>query len=226
MKQYTYLALGDAYTAGISIPPSESFPYQAVQLLRHRYPGFIAPEIIAGRGWATHELVAFIGKTRFLSAYDFVSLQIGSNNQTRGDSTEEFSMYFESLLLHAIRLAGNQTNRVIVLSIPDWSFTPYGASLRPDRPEMISVSARIDDYNRCKQELCKHYDVRFLDVTADLRNQKDDASLHSEDGLHPSVLAYRKWAQEIFRFIDDWIIRTRPGNDGFSASGEEPTADK
>jgi lysophospholipase L1-like esterase len=209
MKQYTYLALGDAYTAGISLPPSESFPYQTVQLLRHRHPGFSAPEIIAGRGWATHELLAFIEKTRFLAAYDFVSLQIGSNNQTRGDSTEEFSMYFESLLLHAIRLAGNQTDKVIVLSIPDWSYTPYGVSLLPDRPETAAVSARIDDYNRCKQDLSKHYDVRFLDVTTDLRNQKDDVSLHSEDGLHPSVIAYRKWAQDLSRFMEDSILSTR-----------------
>jgi lysophospholipase L1-like esterase len=213
MKQYTYLALGDAYTAGISLPPSESFPYQAVQLLRHRHPAFIAPEIIAGRGWATHELIAFIEKTRFLAAYDFVSLQIGSNNQTRGDSTDEFSLYFESLLLHAIRLAGNRTDKVIVLSIPDWSYTPFGVSLVPDRPEMADVPSHIDDYNRCKQELCKRYEVRFLDVTTDLRNHKNDATQHSEDGLHPSMIAYHKWAQDIFRFIDDSILaeRASPG---------------
>ena len=202
MKQYTYLALGDAYTAGISIPPSESFPYQAVQLLRHRHPGFGAPEIIAGRGWAAHELAAFIEKTRFLETYDFVSLQIGSNNQTRGDSTEQFSMYFESLLLHAIRLSGDRTDRIIVLSIPDWSYTPFGANHHATGV----VSGQIDQYNHCKSEICGRYGVRFLDVTTDLRRQKDDVTLLSEDGLHPSIIAYRKWAEDVAKFIEDRLI--------------------
>ena len=33
-KSYTYLALGDSYTIGESVPVRENFPNQAVQLLR------------------------------------------------------------------------------------------------------------------------------------------------------------------------------------------------
>ncbi|MCE2825447.1 MAG: hypothetical protein LW718_08615 [Sediminibacterium sp.] len=47
----TYLALGDSYTIGESVPLHEGFPYQLVQKLRAKYPGFMAPEIVAKTGW-------------------------------------------------------------------------------------------------------------------------------------------------------------------------------
>jgi lysophospholipase L1-like esterase len=207
MKQYTYLALGDAYTAGISVPSSETFPYQTVQLLRHRHPFFNSPEVIAARGWSTEELVQQIEKTRFLTAYDFVSLQIGVNNQTRGKDADEFAMQFESLLLHAIRLAGSRTERVIVLSIPDWSITPFGIgrSAAGNEPEGL-ISAQIDEYNKRKEALSSQYQVHFLDVTTDGRANSADGSLHSSDGLHPSAVTYQKWAGKLFGLFDD-IIR-------------------
>ncbi|MEY4553396.1 MAG: hypothetical protein RL099_1724, partial [Bacteroidota bacterium] len=46
----TYLALGDSYTIGESVPLHESFPYQLVQQLRAKHPGFQAPEIVAKTG--------------------------------------------------------------------------------------------------------------------------------------------------------------------------------
>ena len=46
----TYLALGDSYTIGESVPLHEGFPYQLVQKLRAKYPGFMAPEIVAKTG--------------------------------------------------------------------------------------------------------------------------------------------------------------------------------
>jgi lysophospholipase L1-like esterase len=208
-KLYTYLALGDAYTAGVSVSPAESFPYQAVQLLRSRHPAFGAPEILAGRGWTTEELTTRIEKARFLAGYDFVSLQIGVNNQSRGHTTDEFSMHFEALLLHAIRLAGNRTEKVIVLSIPDWSATPYGKGLLASRPDTAAVPARIDEYNRRKQDLCARYEVQFQDVTSALREQRDNAALHSEDGLHPSGVAYRRWAESLVEFMEDNILRDK-----------------
>ena len=38
-KTYTYLALGDSYTIGESVPVYENFPYQTVQMLRQNQDG-------------------------------------------------------------------------------------------------------------------------------------------------------------------------------------------
>ena len=76
-KTYSYLALGDSYTIGESVPVYENFPYQAVQMLRQKGKAFQAPEIVAKTGWTTDELSAGIDKTSFLPSYDIVSLLIG-----------------------------------------------------------------------------------------------------------------------------------------------------
>jgi lysophospholipase L1-like esterase len=207
MKSYTYLALGDAYTAGVSVATTESFPFQVVQLLRHRYPIFSAPEVIAGRGWGTQELSAQIEATRLLPAYDFVTLQIGVNNQIRGNSPDEFALFFESLLLQAIHLAGNRTERVCVLSVPDWSATPFGQSRLLSHPDTVDIPGRIDQYNQRKKEACARYDVRFLDITSDTRLKYADTHFHSEDGLHPSRLTYQHWAEQVYRVAENILLK-------------------
>src|ERR1700752_2842374 len=90
-RTYSYLALGDSYTIGESVPLSESFPYQTVQLLRKKGFDFREPEIIAKTGWTTDELQLAIDHHRFHPKYDFVSLLIGVNNQYRGRSTKEYA---------------------------------------------------------------------------------------------------------------------------------------
>lgn len=82
-KNISYLALGDSYTIGEGVPVYESFPYQAVQLLRKRGMNIYAPEIVAKTGWTTDELQAAINNTKFLPLYDLVTLLIGVNNQYR-----------------------------------------------------------------------------------------------------------------------------------------------
>ena len=124
-KAYSYLALGDSYTIGQSVLSSENFPSQTVQLLNQQNYNFKSPEILATTGWTTDELQNNINNHVFTPPYDFVSLLIGVNNQYRGRSVENYKPEFESLLKQAIQFAGGNTNRVIVLSIPDWGVTPF-----------------------------------------------------------------------------------------------------
>jgi lysophospholipase L1-like esterase len=209
MKSFTYLALGDAYSAGISIPTTDSFPYQVVQKLRHRYPYVYAPEVVAGRGWTAQDLAAQLQRLTFLYAYDFVSLQVGVNNQIKGTSAAEFELLFESLVLQAIRLAGNRTDRVYVLSVPDWSATPFGIQRFLSHPEESNVAASIDEYNEKIQGVCARYDIRYMDVTAEIRKQHNNHGWHSEDGLHPSGLTYQSWAAVLSGLMTDALLEER-----------------
>jgi len=138
---YKYLALGDSYTIGEQVPLHDSFPYQTIQILREVHGNkheFHAPEIIAKTGWTTDELDAQIIQTQFLSEYDFVSLLIGVNNQYRGRSVENYKSEFHALLKKAIQFAGHRSNRVFVLSIPDWGITPFAAER--DQAQIASIS--------------------------------------------------------------------------------------
>jgi lysophospholipase L1-like esterase len=199
-QAYTYLALGDSYTIGEGVPVYESFPYQAVQMLRTAGHAFTAPEIVAKTGWTTDELSAGITNTRFLPRYDFVSLLIGVNNQYRGRSADEYELQFEDLLKLAIQFAGGNVSRVIVVSIPDWSATPFAA----DR-DRVKIAKEIDEYNAINKRIALEQGVHYIDITPGTREAGDDESMLAADKLHPSGKEYRRWAMRISEIIDEML---------------------
>jgi lysophospholipase L1-like esterase len=184
----TYLALGDSYTIGEAVPLHESFPYQVVQLLRRENFDFNAPEMIAKTGWTTDELLSAVSSYKFQSAYDFVSLLIGVNNQYRGRTTEEYKQQFNTLLKKSIRLASNQPSHVIVLSIPDWGITPFAK----DRDKK-KISEEIDQFNLVNRNISTELGTHYIDITSAQR-KNNDADAIASDGLHPSEKEYLRWA--------------------------------
>ena len=197
-KKYTYLALGDSYTIGESVPAIENFPNQTVQLLRKGGYDFQSPEIIAKTGWTTDELQEEITKHHFLPSYDFVTLLIGVNNQYRGRTAEEYIPEFESLLKQAIKFAGNDSNHVIILSIPDWGVTPYAEGR--DRKK---IANEIDAYNKANKTISEKYKVHYIDITSGTREAANDPSLLTNDGLHPSGKEYARWAVKLAAIIQN-----------------------
>jgi lysophospholipase L1-like esterase len=189
---YSYLALGDSYTIGESVLLHENFPSQTVQLLRKAGYTFSSPEIIAKTGWTTDELQAAIDKHIFLSSYDFVTLLIGVNNQYRGRSVDSYLPEFEKLLTQAIGFAGGISDNVFILSIPDWSVTPFAENR--DRKQ---IATEIDLYNAAARSIAEKYKVKFIDITSGTREAANDPGLVAVDGLHPSAKEYKRWATEL-----------------------------
>jgi lysophospholipase L1-like esterase len=192
MKPLTYLALGDSYTIGEQVPIYDSFPYQAIQLLRKSGMGVMAPEIVAKTGFTTDELLAAISNTAFLPRYDFVSLLIGVNNQYRGRTVENFSVEFEELLQQSIGFAGNNHAQVFVLSIPDWGVTPFAA----DR-DRVKIAAEIDAFNSACRIITESRHCHFIDITSSQRKDGAATGFLAGDGLHPSGKEYAKWAGKL-----------------------------
>lgn len=189
---YSYLALGDSYTIGESVLLTESYPYQTVQMLREKGKNFHAPEIIAKTGWTTDELQSAIDKYKFQPKYDFVSLLIGVNNQYRGRSASEYEREFESLLKQAISFAGNNTNHVIVISIPDWGATPFAAGR-----DTKKIATEIDEFNAINEKVSLQYKVHYLGITDGTRQATKDETLVASDKLHPSAKEYKRWATRL-----------------------------
>lgn len=193
---YSYLALGDSYTIGESLPIHESFPYQTVQLLRRQGHSFHAPEIVAKTGWTTFELAEHLIHTQLNASYDFVTLLIGVNNQYRGLLVGEYATDFEFLLKKAIHFAAERPERVIVLSIPDWGVMPFANGKDTDK-----IATEIDTYNRINREIAAHYNCRYYDITEGSRQAKFDTSLVAADNLHPSAKEYARWAEQVAEAI-------------------------
>lgn len=188
----SYLALGDSYTIGEGVPLYDSYPYQAVQLLRKAGQNFYAPEIIARTGWTTDELAAAMARTRLLPRYDLVTLLIGVNNQYRGRDLGEYGVQFEQLLHQAIGLAQPQ-GRVIVLSIPDWGVSPFAETQGKDRKE---IATAINSFNTLSRQITQEQGLPFIDITGHSRTQGTPAHF-AADGLHPGVGQYTWWAEQL-----------------------------
>jgi lysophospholipase L1-like esterase len=185
----TYLALGDSYTIGESLPLHDSFPYQLVQLFRQKGLHFHAPEIVAQTGWTTGELATHLLHTRLNEQYDYVTLLIGVNNQYRSYSTADYKEDFVFLLNKALHFAGERPERVIVLSIPDWGVTPFAT----DR-DREKIAQEIDAFNAINRTVSQQKGVQYVDITPGTREAAHEKSLLAADGLHYSAAEHGRWA--------------------------------
>lgn len=193
-KKYSLLCLGDSYTIGEAVPQEESFPYQTVKLLVEKKHSFHEPKIIAKTGWTTDELQMAIREADIKTTFDFVTLLIGVNNQYRNRDLENYKTEFSELLQTAIAFANNNSNNVIVISIPDWGVTPFAE--KDERGEE-KICAAIDAFNAANKQIAKREKVHYIDITPHSRKAKNNLSLIASDGLHPSGKMYAYWAEKV-----------------------------
>lgn len=186
------LCLGDSYTIGESVPLHAGFPYQTIQLLRKKGLHFHAPEIVAQTGWTSFELADHILNHQLETSYDFVTLLIGVNNQYRGLPIKGFENDFEFLLKKAIHFVGGNSKKCVVLSIPDWSVTPFAS-----KRSIGNASKEIDDFNLICQNFASKHQCHFINITAQTRLAKNDTSLLAGDQLHYSAKSHAVWANEL-----------------------------
>jgi lysophospholipase L1-like esterase len=184
-----YLALGDSYTIGTGVSDGDRWPSQLVRRLRAEGVDVAEPEYVAHDGWTTAELRAGIREAAPRGPYDLVSLLIGVNNQYRGLSPEEYRAEFHDLLALAIAFAGGGARRVIVLSIPDWSVTPFAEGRDRSR-----IALAIDAFNAVNRDEVDRANVTYVDITPESRMAATQTGLLAPDGLHPSGPMYARWA--------------------------------
>jgi lysophospholipase L1-like esterase len=191
-----YLALGDSYTIGESVSEPERWPNQLVDSLTKRGWHIDKPMIIATTGWRTDNLKNAMTIAKLKPEYDLVSLLIGVNNQYQGKSSKEYAIEFEELLKTAIHLAKGKKDRVLVVSIPDYGFTPYAKS------KQETITKAIDEFNEINARITYKYGVQYFDITETSRDGLKDTSLVAADGLHPSGKMYSYWVELIVKDLD------------------------
>ena len=202
-----FLALGDSYTIGESVEPSERWPMQLTARLRERGFTLDDPLIIATTGWTTGDLSHALVQTGPLGPFDLVTLLIGVNNQYRGRNEEEYRHQFRALLQRAIAYAGDDSTRVIVLSIPDWSVTPFASALGAEQSSLDRIAAAIDRFNAVNQPEAERLGAYYVYVTPISREAARDRSLLAGDGLHPSGKMYARWIKLVEPIACDILAR-------------------
>lgn len=195
-KPVRMLALGDSYTIGESVREEERWPEQLMTALMHKGYTCHRPEIVAMTGWRTDDLKKGLTSRKLSHDYSLVSLLIGVNNQYQGKSIDEYARQFEDLLQLAIEHAGGDKSKVIVLSIPDYGYTPFG------KDNQGEISKKIDAFNGVNQAITEKYGLKYINITDISRRGLRSPDLVAEDGLHPSGKMYALWVERILAVVD------------------------
>ena len=187
----SFLALGDSYTIGTSEALKNNWPNQLVEILNKK--GYETEvKTVANAGWTSEKLLIEIEKENLKPSYDIVSLLIGVNNQYRGMEFESFKKDFILLLEKSLLLVRNDSTKAIVLSIPDWSITPFARSKDKER-----IIKELKAYNSFIKLETEKRGMTYIEITKSSRNAGVNPSLLASDSLHPSKKMYKIWVKKI-----------------------------
>ena len=187
------LSLGDSYTIGQGVCLTCRFPVQLKDSLSNRLNREISVDIIAQTGWTTTALFDAIVEANPSTDPDLVTLLIGVNNQYQGKPFSLYEQEFPQLVSQAIALANGETNKVIVLSIPDYAYTLFGQNF--GNPDV--TSSEIEMYNAFAEQYCIDNEISFVNITDITRLGLEQPELVASDNLHPSELAYTKFVERL-----------------------------
>ena len=191
---YRLLSLGDSYTIGESVCETCRFPEQLKDsLINNTENTAFNLKVVATTGWTTTNLLNGISNENLPNNYDLVTLLIGVNNQYQGKDFSIYETEFPELVDIAITKAKGDKNRVIVVSIPDYAFTPFGNG-------NTTISSEIDTYNAFAENYCNANNITFVNITDITRNGLEDTDLVASDGLHPSEKAYSLFVERLLPY--------------------------
>lgn len=198
-KKIKLLSLGDSYTIGESVCEKCRFPEQLKDsLIPYIDKDTLSLQVIARTGWTTSDLIDNIENKNITSDFNLVTLLIGVNNQYQGFDFSVYEKQFPTLVATSIRAANNDKSNLIVVSIPDYAFTPFGNG-------DSRVSKEIDNYNAFAENYCKQNEITFVNITDITRQGFVNTDLVASDDLHPSKLAYTMFVERILPFAIEKI---------------------
>lgn len=192
-REIRYVAVGDSYTIGEGVAPEQSWPALLTRHLTATGVNIHLIDNLSATGRTTQDVIDLA-----LPAYQaakplFASLLIGVNDWVQGVDRGTFQRRFE-FLLDRMTTALPQSDRLIVVTIPDFSVTPAGAQYGHGR----DVSAGIAEFNAIVIAQAKQRRLRVVDIFPTTQQMENDRGLIAPDGLHPSGKEYALWEALIY----------------------------
>jgi lysophospholipase L1-like esterase len=182
-----YVALGDSYTIGTSVERTERFPDQLVRA----EPRLELVANLAVDGYTSADLIRDELPALAALAPDVVTLLIGVNDVVQGIPAPTYEVNVVRIL--DVLQAAVPSDRIVTVSIPDYTVTPAGA----DYGDPIAKRDGIVAANRTMARLSGQRGIAFVDVFDISSRVAGDPSLVARDGLHPSGAQYAAWVERI-----------------------------
>jgi lysophospholipase L1-like esterase len=152
--------------------------------------------VVAATGYTTREVTQLVNTAIFDKPFDIISIQVGVNNQYRGESVAQFGEELEDLFETIASNYYLKDAKQFIVSIPDWGATPFGSSY-----DRVQIAIEINQFNGLKRNASEARSVPFINITDISRTNPDAPELVASDGLHPSELMYSYWIERIFPVV-------------------------
>ncbi|MFL5641029.1 MAG: SGNH/GDSL hydrolase family protein [Chloroflexota bacterium] len=186
-----YVALGDSYTIGTSVPAADSWPDRLVAALGPDEPRLQLVANLGVNGHTSSDLIRDELPALDALAPAFVSLLIGVNDVVRGVPLDAYAANVEAILDRL--LARLPSTSVVTVATPDYTVTPAGADYGDPRRQHEGIVAA----NGAMARLADARGIAFVDIFDLSLGAATDRSLVAPDGLHPSAAQYALWVERI-----------------------------
>jgi lysophospholipase L1-like esterase len=153
-------------------------------------------------GWTTQRAIDEELPVWRAARPNFASVQIGVNDWVQGVDAATFHQRLATLL-DAMQQVIPDTNRLFLVTIPDFSVTPTGASFAGGR----DIAAGITEFNNIIKLEAAQRGLTVVDIFVLSQKMRDDATLIARDGLHPSAGEYALWEEMIFPVAQELLKR-------------------
>ena len=196
-----YVALGDSYTIGTSVPADERWPEQLVAALGPDAPTLTLVANLGVNGYTSADLIRDELPALDALKPDVVSVLIGVNDVVQGVPVAAYeanvAAILDSLL---VRLPAE---RIIAVAIPDYTVTPAGGDYGDPRQQHDGIVAS----NATMKRLAGDRGIAYIDIFDISLEAATDRALVADDGLHPSGAQYGRWVERILPAVKGTLGR-------------------
>lgn len=196
-----YVALGDSYTVGTSVSAAERFPDQLVAALGAEPPTLALVANLGINGYTSDDLIRQELPAVDALAPEFVTVLIGVNDVVQGVPLERYQANAVAIL--DALLERLPPERIVVVSIPDYTVTPAGANYGDPQVQSAAIQAE----NAVMERLAAEREVAFVDIFDISREAASDRGLVADDGLHPSGAQYARWVERLVPVVEGLLGR-------------------
>ena len=197
MKSVRYVALGDSYTIGTGIADvAKSFPSLLAKKLTEETGIDVALVNLGVNGYTTADVIREeLPVARGLRP-EIVTILIGANDVVQGADQATYRARLNQIY-EAVKQLGLTPERVLTVSIPDFSALPGAAGFG----SASELRARIDAFNRIAQSEATSRGFQYVDITTISREDNHGDGWVALDGLHPGPAQYRAIADQLWTVV-------------------------
>jgi acyl-CoA thioesterase-1 len=201
VESIRYLALGDSYTIGTGLEhENQNFPSLLAQRLREKSGIDVALVNLGVNGYTTEDLLREELPVARRSRPEVATVLIGANDIVQGSDEASYRRRLQQIS-GAVRLLGLAPERVLAISVPDFSHLPGAAPF--GTPSQLR--ARVDAFNRIAASEAANHGFHFADITDISRRPDQGGGWLADDGLHPGPAQHRAIAELLWEVVGaDW----------------------